>query len=88
VQEILVPDGQFKEDQPNLASLCIVAQQINYDYDSQSRLQTLLTYLCDKHFPEHLATKEYKHVYSALRLLKLLTINITSITLFEILVTH
>ena len=33
VQEILVPDGQFKEDQPNLASLCFIAQQINYDYD-------------------------------------------------------
>jgi hypothetical protein len=33
VKEVLVPEGQFKEEQPNLASLSFISQQIMYDYD-------------------------------------------------------
>jgi hypothetical protein len=83
-----VPEGQFKEDQPNLASLCFVSQQINYDYDPQTKLETLLTFLAKEHLPEYLTNKEYKPVWGAFRLLKLIMINITSISLFEILTSN
>jgi hypothetical protein len=45
----------------------------------------MLGFLARECFPVHLAAKEYKQVWNCVRLLKLFTINITSITLMEVL---
>lgn len=45
----------------------------------------MLSYLATEHFPPSLVAKEYKHVWNGVKLLKVFTINITSITLMEVL---
>jgi hypothetical protein len=88
VSEILNPKGQFEEEMPNLSAFAFLAQQINYDYDPQTKIQTMLSYICNDFLPIYLWDKQYKIVWNVFRLLKSLTINLTSITLLDILVNN
>lgn len=76
VKTCLNPTGQFAEEEPNLAAFCFLSQQIIFDYDPITKLESLLKFIQTEHLPTHMANKDYRPVWNTFRMLKLLTINI------------